>query len=362
MILLTYFCLFLLFVLCIKHIHLHPDMGPEWLSHDKTSYLNSFFITAVFFSHIGQCGLDLCSAEIYAYRILIPGQLIVTTFFFFSGYGLMSNILKQGDSYVRSLILTRLPKLLLHFTIAVLLFVLIGSILGRTYTLERIALSLIGWESVGNSNWFIFMTLLCYLLMWGAFRLTSARRAVIGTMFFIMMLCAANVVINHFKALFWVDTVLCMPAGMILCLMKQRIALLMQIRYLPPLVMGILLASLGYVVHIYAPGIGFHFHFPIWMAASAGSIMYVLGLTLAYGCISFKRIPKALVWVGGAGLFPLYIFQRIPMMVGKHYLINSWSATVYIIICMVATIGLAIIASYLFKKLDRAVFSPSGKK
>lgn len=354
MILVTASVLFLILCLCIRHIGIRPAEGENWLSHEKTSYLNSFFITAVFFSHLRQYELELSPVESTAYPLLIPGQLIVTTFFFFSGYGLMSGLLKKGDSYVSSIARTRFPKLLLHFCIAVALYVLAGFMLGRTYPVERILLSLIGWDSVGNSNWFIFMTLLCYLLMWAAFKLTSTRRVVIGTLLFTILLVAAIACIHRFKAVYWVDTVLCMPAGMLFYLGKEKAGMA---RSLPLLPIGALAAASGYILY----KVAFHLDSPSLAAAMAGSILFATGIALMYGCITFRHLPKPLVWVGGAGLFPLYIFQRIPMMTGAHYGLNTYSPTLYTIICMIATAILAIAASRLFRKLDSLLFTANRK-
>lgn len=361
MILVTASVLFLILCLCIQHIGIRPADGENWLSHEKTSYLNSFFITAVFFSHLRQYELELSPVESTAYPLLIPGQLIVTTFFFFSGYGLMSGLLKKGDSYVSSIARTRFPKLLLHFCIAVVLYVLAGFMLGHTYPVERILLSLIGWDSVGNSNWFIFMTLLCYLLMWAAFKLTSTRRVVTGTLLFTILLVAAIACIQCVKAGYWVDTVLCMPAGMLFYLCKEKARNILMARFLPHLPIGALAAASGYILYTHAPAAQFYLHCPALVAAIAGSILFATGIALMYGCITFRHLPKPLVWVGGAGLFPLYIFQRIPMMTGAHYGLNTYSPTLYTIICMIATAILAIAASRLFRKLDSLLFTANRK-
>ena len=42
-------------------------------------------------------------------------------------------------------------------------------------SLSRILLSLIGWKSIGNSNWYMFDILLLYVLTYVAFKVTKKQ-------------------------------------------------------------------------------------------------------------------------------------------------------------------------------------------
>ncbi len=66
------------------------------------------------------------------------------------------------DSYVRT-IPKRTLKLLIRFDVAIVLFLIVGLMIGKHYPLQRILLSFIGWKSVGNSNWYIFVVLCLYV-------------------------------------------------------------------------------------------------------------------------------------------------------------------------------------------------------
>lgn len=71
-----------------------------YLKRDWCSFVNALFITLVVCSH----GLNLFQTNIRGYLIEnyaalavnAFGQLMVTTFFFFSGYGIMLSLLNRG--------------------------------------------------------------------------------------------------------------------------------------------------------------------------------------------------------------------------------------------------------------------------
>lgn len=85
------------------------------------------------------------------------------------------------------------------------------------------------------------------------------------------------------------------------------------------------------------------------------AILFALGVTLLFSCISLKRSPRFLCWSGGAGLFFLYIFQRIPMMIGARAGWNADSPFFYQLFCVVVTLGIAWCTSRVFPWLIRFV-------
>lgn len=68
-----------------------------------------------------------------------------------------------------------------------------------------------------------------------------------------------------------------------------------------------------------------------------------------------------MVWAGGEALFPLYIFQRIPMIIGRHFGLNETHPHLYIAACLAVCIALAFVFLKLFRHLDARIF-PSVKK
>ena len=346
MVLFLFLSLILAFLLAGPKLHLTIQADEPWLSRERTSFVNGFFIILVFISHIRQYQLDVTPFETRLIQELIPNQLIVTTFFFFSGYGLMHSIKAKGRSYVRAVILRRFPQLLLNFSVAVLLFAALQAALGHTCSLCHILLSLPGWESVGNSNWFICMTLLAYLFIFLSFSLLGVQRpyAAVTLVAVLLALCAPLILLE--KDTYWVDTYLCIPAGMLFSLLKGRMESFFAKTHVPAIAVGLGLLIIGYCLHINTAQVYWHLGLPAGAprlpAMMAGSVVFALGLTITYGCVTFRMLPRVMVWMGGAALFPMYIFQRIPMILGHHFEFNQTHTDLYVAGCLVAGMLLAV--------------------
>lgn len=272
----------------------------------------------------------------------------------------MLSLCQKGRPYVHSLITRRFPQLLLNFSIVVLLFGVLQFSMGHSYSLPHVLLSLVGWESMGNSNWFICTTLIAYLFIFVSFTICGTKRPYSGISIAATLLTVCIPFILLEKASYWVDTYLCMPAGMLFALLKPRMETLLARIPFPSIALGIIIAAAGYIMHLYPASVAWHLgmpescpHLPI---AIAGSILFAFGLTLTYGCISLRRLPKFMVWAGGAALFPLYIFQRIPMIIGRHFGLNETCPHLYIAACLTLSIALAFVFLKLFRYLAARIF------
>lgn len=137
-------------------------LNPDYLGREQCESVKGIFILLVFFSHfmgyVRQTGGVAFDMPL--------GQLIVTLFLFYSGYGVMESIRTKGAAYVREMPKRRILTTLLNFDIAVLAFIGVDLLLGQSLTAKQCLLSLVAWDSVGNSNWYIFVILLCYVAAW----------------------------------------------------------------------------------------------------------------------------------------------------------------------------------------------------
>lgn len=125
----------------------------DYMSKDVTADINGLFVLLVFMCHITGY-LDLNSALGRAWLEVKDwiGQLVVVTFLFYSGYGMMCSVMKKGTQYVNGIFRTKFLSLLMHFDITVLLFLIMDILLGRKPGLVKTLLALLTWESIGNSN------------------------------------------------------------------------------------------------------------------------------------------------------------------------------------------------------------------
>lgn len=148
----------------------------DFLDRSQTNAIKGVFILFVFLRHVLQYvqksgyEFDAPGDAIVASLNMYLGQFIVVMFLFYSGYGVMEAIKNKGRDYINSIPRNRILGTLLNFSVAVLCYLAIDYLLSIPVTPVQVLESLVGWESVGNSNWYIFVIMLCYLVTYLAFR------------------------------------------------------------------------------------------------------------------------------------------------------------------------------------------------
>lgn len=323
------------------------DREPVYLSRHHTSMMNGVFIWLVFLRHFSQYHPAVGGVDAWLLEHDCLGQLIVAPFFFFSGWGIMSSLQKKGKVYVRQLVQSRFLGLWVKFAIAVLLFALLQWCLGVVYPWQQVLISLIGWVSVGNSNWFVFMTLLLYLMVAVVFFTTPPQKPWLGIGAMVLLVGGVVYVFGMLKPSYWYNTLLCFPAGMMwLLLCKMSSDKTLRRGWLASLVC----VPAGWWLHMHGgdlvkelPLLSF------WcgsMLDNAGAVLFALGVALLTGSISLAAprlsvCGRVLAWCGGPALFYLYIYQRIPMLVGSHYELHTSMPEFYAAACVIVTVLIA---------------------
>lgn len=228
------------------------------------------------------------------------GQLIVASFLFYSGYGVACGIKNKGASYCKSIPKKRILKVLLDFDIAVLWFLALSLILGRDITLSQTLLSFVCWESLGNSNWYIFCILYCYFAIWLSFRLTKNSRNALSLLCFLtIMYC---VTMSILKPWWWYDTICCFPAGALCAQYRDNIIDILKKNFCLILVLSLSGCIIFHeIIHIGKFGI----------TTNIRAVCFCLLILTITSKISISG--TILQWLG-KNLFPLYIYQRIPMI------------------------------------------------
>lgn len=284
-----------------------------------TTAVNGFFIGWVFLRHacdyIPNMSLMLGDNSWHCVEFC-AGQLIVATFLFFSGYGVMESIQNKGVGYVHDFPRKRILKVWLDFNIAILLFLLVGLLVGKKYSLLTIALSMIGWDDVGNSNWYIFVILLCYFVTWVVYSVSEVdigRKNV-----FVLVACAVcGLVLFHFKEFNWWDTILAYPAGMIYSQHKQRLSDVFSKHSVMSIVVLVTALVCGRVL---AKLVGLGCPLRV-LFLNIRTIAFALIVVWAMGKVSLRS--RILDWMG-SHLFPIYIYQRLAFIIISSVLGDSF--------------------------------------
>ncbi len=297
----------------------------------------------VFFSHFNSyVQYTEWIDRIYTIPFVMIGQGMVTMFLFYSGYGVMEQI-KRRDNYVSTMPVNRILSTLFQFAIAIVLFALLRFALSEPFTIKKFVLSLIGWDSLGNSNWYIFAVLCMYVLTYISFKMFpgSHKKAAFfnlaATTIYIVVMCY----IAH-KPSNWYDTALLYPLGMLWSLYRDKLDKPVKSNTICALVF--VFALLG------------------WYVIGDAYVKHILfALTFLMFTTKVCLGNKVLDWFGKY-LFEIYILQRIPMIILDRIGFLDAYMCISFITCLCTTIVLAMVFKKCISKLWSYITQKSSTK
>lgn len=327
---------FIIFILLILYALKFKKKSDEndYLNKSQTSNINGIFIIIVFFSHFygyySINNLELID-KIPAVIVGKLGQLMVTPFLFFSGYGIYYSI-KSKKNYVDDFFKNRFMPTWINFVIAILLFLILNFVMNNKYDLITIILSFVGYESIGNSNWYMFDIFVLYIFTIISFsKIFYIKNNERKSLMILTILTIIYIILFRLlKETWFVDTLLCYPFGMIYCYYKEKIDIILseQKKYLISLIVIVLLFTVIYFLPYNI------------IKFNVESVLF-----MSIICLLSKKIiieNNYLNWLGKK-LFWIYILQRIPMIILCNKMSNR--ITTCFVLCMFLTIILAWIVS-----------------
>lgn len=351
--------LFLIYAfVCLWKVQLKPANGEkyitDYMSVDKTMSIKGIFIIMVFFSHFHSyvtftAPLDIAYLNVFKNI----GQCMVTLFMFYSGYGVMESVRKKGISYVHKIPLTRVLGTYFRFDIAIIIFALVQLALGKVFPAKQYILSLTGWDSVGNSNWYIFAIVVAYAVTFIAFEIGRDKgKYVVSAAILTVGILSYIYILAHFKLkdAYWFDTIICYACGVWYSLLREKVEKIINHNVFI-YIATLLITVAGTLYFMKTRGNSF-VHRELCMLFFTA---FVVVLSMR---VSFHN--KVLMWCG-QHLFGLYILQRIPMIIFRAVGVADFNIYLYFVLCLVVTVPM----SYLFEKytgkLWKLITSPKKK-
>lgn len=332
--------LFLYFITVVYRAKYTSKCTTDYLSIENTTAIKGIFILMVFLSHFNSyITLSGHADEIYIKFFRFIGQAMVALFLFYSGYGIMESIKRKGNSYISSIPKKRLLHTLFNFDCAVLLYLILGIILGDKLTIKHILLSLIGWDSLGNSNWYIFVILVLYLLTFIVFKLFAKAPHIVSVIVLGVAVCGLILVTHYYKLrpVHWYDTMACYVFGMAYSLHKEKAEAILSknifiyiFAFLLSLFSFCILKNRGVLIEIIV------------------NLIFCALVILTTMMVTFKN--RALLWAGDH-LFEIYILQRLPMIILKRIGLADFNVYLYFGACLIITVLISIAFRYITTKL-----------
>ena len=333
------FLLITIYQISFKEI---KTIDKEALSKDRTTMINGFFVALILFSHFNSYVTFTDKLDITYLKIITKiGQLMVTTFFFYSGYGIFESIKNKKD-YMNNFFKRRILKLFISFMIAIILFIIMNLILKYHYSIKTILLSFIGYESIGNSNWFIFATFVMYFITLLSYKLFDKDHGsfllstLLGTLMYIIII---NKLKNNHT---FFNTILCYNFGMYLSYYKDKILLFLENKwhYLLSLLVTLIIMLIC------------ELHGYTYMVYEICSISFVYLIFLV--TLKIKIGNKILLYLG-TNTFTIYILQRIPYIIYKHLGLAKYNIYLYFIVSVLTVLVLSFIFDKLLKKVYKVL-------
>lgn len=340
-----YIILALLVLLSVKYNR--GGFVDNYLSMDTTNMIKGIFIILVFIKHATPYVINAgwqpegIMGDIFYFVNNNVGQWIVAMFLFYSGYGIMESIKRKGKDYVRQIPQKRFLSVLINFDIAVVIFIVVDLLLRKTLTVKQCLLSFTGWESVGNSNWYIFIILLMYLTTYLAFYKNESddfRKPLLVSIGLTFVFCLG---MSYLKAEYWYNTMFCYTAGLVFSGYKDKIEEFVKSHYWLILIVSLIVLLIIDRIPYSAKGLIYN----------AFAVVFCACVVL--GTMKFKINSHILLWCG-KNLFPLYIYQRVPMIILSSVNDGAFAADypfLFTSTCMLITVLITLGYKYIAVKL-----------
>ena len=263
-------------------------------------------------------------------------------FLFYSGYGIYEQVKAKGKSYVRSFLPHRFLPTYASFAICVFFYFVLSLVLRAGYPVRQVLLSFIGWESIGNSNWFMFVTFALYAIFMLSFSITKNNEA--GLVLFTVLSVLLAALLFVLKESWWWNTLLCFTLGMWWSRFRERIETVLFKSFA---VWGIaFLCIFGAFACCYI----FGRRIPLMYVFTA--LFFALAVCL--GTMKFEFRAGRIFAFLGSHVFSIYILQRLVFVSVAQFGLSALPA-VYILLCFVLTVLLACSYDFCFGKMSIAL-------
>lgn len=339
-----FFLLILLILSCSSmKLAKEGEFHKDYLSKDNTTAINGIFVVLVLLCHFTQYakfGTGLIDQSFVYFKTHL-GQLVVTTFLFFSGYGIICSIANKGMPYVKSIPKKRFLSVLIHFDIAVVLFMILNLILGKSYSLKMNLLALTGWESIGNSNWYIFAILVLYLIVFVSFIVCRGNKYIGTVLTTVLTVGYVYLMIRVKQPPYFYNTMFCYPLGMIYGLFKEKLdKIIMKNDFIYTCFVAVAFAGFVFFYRMRGKGIEQY---------SICCFFFIAVIVL----VSMKiRLNNEFLQLMGRHVFSIYILQRIPMMIFAKIGLTS-HRYIFLIATFIVTMGIAFVFDKCMSAIDK---------
>ncbi len=333
----------LFFIMILFNNKLTKNINVEYMSKNNTTAIKGFFVMMVFFVHTTDyLTFNKTTDWLFVNLPVQMGQMKVLPFLFYSGYGVMASIIKKGESYIKAFGKNRILRLLIQFDIVVLTYYVIGTVLGKQYDWKRVLLSLVAWEELDNSNWYIFIALLTYVFTYLSFLIFKNRKIALGSVFVLSAIQVVLFLKFGWKSNTWYSLTLFYALGMFYCAVKDKLDNILRNNKVW------WICTVGSVALFI---VAYPYHLIHFVLTEVYYTLFMIIIILVSMRVSFDN--KILLWLG-ENTFLIYILQRIPMNILEA--IGVSNKYMFFVVSLIITLLLTLLYQKLFEQIDKKLF------
>lgn len=290
------------------------EFNTDYIGRSDSGAVKGVFVALIFMSHFTQYITE--GPYDAAYRLFQNhmNQMVVSMFWFYSGYGILESLRRKGRAYVVHFPVRRLLTVWIDFALVVCVYLAMYVADGKTLSPLQIVYAVTGWKSFGNSNWFIFATLVLYICFFLAFiwiRDTADTRQIAAGLVLFTLLSVAFVYVEMKlgQPKYCYNTVILFALGGWYSLVRkavEKVVMRNEILYF-----GTVLCVVGVYLLSYQRR---------WKYGIEGYTVWAVAFTVLIVLFTMKCSLRSnlLEWLG-AYTFGVYVLQRIPMNLLSKY-------------------------------------------
>lgn len=348
----------LLVIITIYGARVSSDGHSDYIGRNQTDSIKGIFAIIILFSHMRGYLPPPGENDIVFYSTLVfIDQLMVVMFLLYSGYGVMESLKRNRQKYYDTFLTHRLLKTWLMFAIAVGLYFILALVLGHEYPAKNYIWCWIGWESIGNSNWFVFDILVLYLITYSGLFVANRMRLSLKkcTIIVLVLTFIFDIFLKSSgKDAYWYDTIIAYPVGMLFSLYKPQIE--KRARGYRWIMLFLVFAGLFLACRYVSMS-------DLLKANGAtrmvNHLMYIstssfFAIALVFLTMKLKLDNAALRWLG-VNAFAIYILQRLTMILCAEAGLNKHSL-VFAAIVIPSTLLIAAIFTASTNRMNAILF------
>ena len=239
--------------------------------------------------------------------------------------------------YLGAFFRNRVVPLYLNFLVALSCYLMASVVFIGGVRMVDVFKSVFFLHAFGNPTWFLFCTMVAYLVVWMAFKFLH-NKVLIAIACFAGMSLYVLIVSRH-RPSWWYDTALVFPFGVIMAIYKDRLLKLLSGNYL--------VCFIGVAILFFAI---FRFSLPFASSLAPTALGLLLMLIIMLFTMKIKVASRPLEWLG-KHVFPIYMYHMLFFLFAKTLIANPCACEAHLLVITIFALTLITAAMYKFWRI-----------